>query len=118
MRCIAGMRVGVLALAAPLVLGWTSVADTYRSDVEAFRAHRAEEIRGPGGWASLVDLHWIAPGRYTIGHAATNAVALPAPSAPPRIGVLTVTKDGATLDLEDGVVAVVKGQAVRTGTWR
>jgi uncharacterized protein (DUF1684 family) len=114
MARIAGARVGVLALVASLVLGWTSVADTYRSEVEAFRAHRAEEIRGPAGWASLVDLHWITPGRYTIGQAATNAVALPAPSAPPRIGVLTVTNDGATLDLENGVVATVKGQAVRT----
>jgi uncharacterized protein (DUF1684 family) len=110
----AGMRVTLLALAASLILGWTPVADTYRSEVEAFRAHRAEEIGGPGGWASLVDLHWITPGRYTIGKAATNVVVLPAPSAPARIGVLTVTKDGATLDLEAGVVATIKGQAVRT----
>jgi uncharacterized protein (DUF1684 family) len=110
----AGMRGIMLAVAASLILSWTSVADTYRSEVEAFRAHRAEEIRGPGGWASLVDLHWITPGQYTIGQAATNAVAVPAPSAPAPIGVLTVTKDGATLDLEAGVVATVKGQAVRT----
>jgi uncharacterized protein (DUF1684 family) len=116
MARIAGIRASWLALAASLVLGWTSVTDTYRSEVEAFRAHRAEEIRGPGGWASLVDLHWITPGRYTIGQAATNAVALPAPSAPPRIGVLTVTMDGATLDLENGVVATVKGQPMRTVT--
>jgi uncharacterized protein (DUF1684 family) len=116
MARIAGIKVSGLALAASLVLGWTSVTDTYRSEVEAFRAHRAEEIRGPGGWASLVDLHWITPGRYTIGQAATNAVALPAPSAPPRIGVLTVTTDGATLDLENGVVATVNGQPMRTVT--
>jgi uncharacterized protein len=114
MARIAAVTASWLALTASLVFGWTSVADTYRSEVEAFRAHRAEEIRGPGGWASLVDLHWIAPGRYTIGQAATNAVALPAPSAPPRIGILTVTKDGASLDLENGVVATVKGQPVRT----
>jgi uncharacterized protein (DUF1684 family) len=114
MARIVGMRLSVLGLTASLVLGWTSVADTYRSEVEAFRAHRADEIRGPGGWASLVDLHWITPGRYTIGQAATNAVALPAPSAPPRIGILTVTTDGVTLDVESGVVATVKGQAVRT----
>jgi uncharacterized protein (DUF1684 family) len=116
MARIAGMRVSGLALATSLVFGWTAAADTYRSEVEAFRAHRADEIRGPGGWASLVDLHWITPGRYTIGQAATNAVALPAPSAPPRIGVLTVTMDGATLDLENGVVATVKGQPMRTVT--
>jgi uncharacterized protein (DUF1684 family) len=114
MARIARVRLSVFAFTASLVLGWTSVADTYRSEVEAFRAHRSDEIRGPGGWASLVDLHWITPGRYTIGQAATNAVVLPAPSAPSRIGVLTVTKDGATLDLESGVVATVKGQAVRT----
>jgi uncharacterized protein (DUF1684 family) len=111
---LAGLRLSACALTASLVLGWTSVADTYRSEVEAFRAHRADEIRGPGGWASLVDLHWITPGRYTIGQAATNAVALPAPSAPSRIGILIVTKDGATLDLESGVVATIKGHAVRT----
>jgi hypothetical protein len=114
MARIARVRLSVFAFTASLVLGWTSVVDTYRSEVEAFRAHRSDEIRGPGGWASLVDLHWITPGRYTIGQAATNAVVLPAPSAPSRIGVLTVTKDGATLDLESGVVATVKGQAVRT----
>jgi uncharacterized protein (DUF1684 family) len=110
------MRLTLLALTVSLALSWTSLADTYRSEVEAFRAHRAEEIGGPGGWASLVDLHWITPGRYTIGKASTNAVALPAPSAPPRIGVLTVTTDGATLDLEAGVVATVKGHAMRTVT--
>jgi len=115
MARVAALSTSCLALTA-LVLGWTSAADTYRSEVEAFRAHRAEEIRGPGGWASLVDLHWVTPGRYTIGQAAANAVALPAPSAPPRIGILTVTTDGATLDLDSGVVATVKGQPVRAVT--
>lgn len=105
----------VLALSA-VVGAWASPADTYQREVQAFRTHRAEEIGGPAGWAALVDLHWVTPGQYTIGKAATNAVALPAPSAPARIGVLTVTKNDATLVVDQGVTATVKGKTVNTIT--
>jgi uncharacterized protein (DUF1684 family) len=108
------MRVTCLLVLTALAVSWTSLADAYRDDVEAFRAHRADEILGPGGWASLVDLHWVSPGQYTLGRAASNAIALPAPSAPDRIGTLTVTPDGATLALDAGVTATVKGAPVRT----
>jgi uncharacterized protein (DUF1684 family) len=108
------MRCRWLALGVVFALGWTSAADSFTADVEKFRAHRAEEIGGPGGWASLVDLHWVTPGTYTIGKASTNAIVLPAPSAPDRIGTLTVTADAASLAVARGVTATVKGQPVTT----
>jgi uncharacterized protein (DUF1684 family) len=108
------MRVFVLALAA---LSMVPVAPAdYRADVEAFRAQRANEILGPGGWASLVDLHWVTPGEYTIGKAASNAIVLPAPSAPARIGTLSVTTDGATLVADKGVSLTMKEQRVSSAT--
>lgn len=110
------MRVFPVLVLSACVVAWASPAGTYRSEVEAFRTHRAEEIGGPAGWAALVDLHWVTPGQYTIGKAVTNDIALPAPSAPARIGSLTVTKDDATLIVDHNVAASVKGKPIQTIT--
>lgn len=106
------MRVFVLALAAL----FAAPAADYRADVQMFRIQRAKEILGPNGWASLVDLHWLTPGEYTIGKAATNTIVLPAPSAPARIGTLSVTTDGATLVADKGVPLTMDGRPVASAT--
>src|SRR5579863_446375 len=108
------MRPFLAVILVALSVGWTAVANTYRDEVNAYRAKRDGEIRGPGGWASLVDLHWVTPGRYTLAKAATNARVLAAPSAPATIGVLTVTATGATLEVDPAVVATVHGRPVRS----
>ena len=56
-------RVAALLVSAVLM---AQSAD-YRAEVEAFRAASEAEVNGPTGWASLVGLHWLSPGTYTIG---------------------------------------------------
>ena len=84
----------------------------YKTEVENFRKQRAADIGGETGWAALTDLLWLGNGQFTIGRAASSALRLNAPSSPERLGVLTVTAQGATLHVAPGVTALVKGQPV------
>ncbi len=84
----------------------------YREQVEAFRAKRASEIISPTGWAALVGLHWLTPGTHTIGAAPGSEVRLTGPSAPPSLGTITVTGEGAMLMVTPGVDTRQGGEAV------
>lgn len=70
----------------------------YRADVEKFRRARAEAIGAETGWIALTDLYWLdKTGEFTIGRDRSNAIALNAPSAPAKLGVLYVTATGVEL---------------------
>jgi uncharacterized protein (DUF1684 family) len=98
--------------AAVAVLALVVQSAGYRSDVEAFRKQRAADIGGEAGWAALTDLAWLANGEFTIGRGLANAIVLKAPSAPERLGTLTVTPQAATLRLAPGVSGKINNQAV------
>lgn len=42
-------------------------AETHRKDVERWRAHRLARLTAPGGWLTLVDLHWLHEGDNPVG---------------------------------------------------
>jgi uncharacterized protein len=108
-----------LALLSPvLVLALAAQSASYRAEVEAFRQQREAEIGGPTGWAALAGLHWLTPGRHTIGRATSNDVVLAAPSAPAELGTITVRAKDAELALAPGVTARVDGAPVRTAQLR
>jgi len=86
----------------------------YRAEVEVFRAQREAEIGGATGWAALAGLHWLAPGAHSVGRGASNDVVLTAPSAPARIGILTVKTDTAMLEVSPGVTATAGGRSLQT----
>jgi len=94
------------------LVGFLLQASAYRADVESFRKTRASEIAGDTGWASLTDLVWTAKGVHTVGRGATNEYALKAPSAPDRLGTITVGEDAISLHVAAGVTAKVKNQTV------
>lgn len=48
----------------------------YIRDIEQQRAARVERLAAPQGWFSLVGLHWIEPGKHSIGRAADNGIVL------------------------------------------
>ena len=85
----------------------TQAGTAYTHAIEQWRAARDAELRTDEGWLTLVGLFWLTEGRNTIGGAATNAVPLPATSAPSRLGVL---------ELHAGVVRLTPdpGTALRT----
>ncbi len=99
-------------LMLPLVLAFTIQAQGYRAEVEAFRANRLAEIGGPTGWAALVGLHWISDGEVVVGSDAISGIRLTGPSAPGRLGTLTVSGNNVHLRISTGLDAFVKGQQV------
>ena len=99
-------------LLLPLVLAITFQTTDYRADIEKFRAERAAEISGPTGWAALVGLHWIQQGEVIVGADPISGIRLTGPSAPGRLGTLTVTGDNVHLRISTGLDAFVKGRQV------
>ena len=98
--------------AAISLLSLVVQAGAYQASVEGFRRQRAADIGGETGWAALSDLRWVENGQFTIGRAPSNAIRLNAPSCPERLGLLTVTPQGATLQVAPGVSALVNGKPV------
>ncbi len=79
--------------------------DTALDAVETWHAGRIERLTAPDGWLSLVGLHWVEPGRHTVGSAADNAIVLA--TGPAHLGVVTLD-DGTlqfTPDPASGVAA-------------
>jgi hypothetical protein len=107
-------RVVTLLVSAVLV----AQSAAYRSEIEAFRAGREVDVSGPTGWGALVGLHWLSPGTHTIGAHASNAIVLKSPTAPARLGLLTVLTDRASLEIQGDTQGVIEGKAVRTAELR
>jgi uncharacterized protein (DUF1684 family) len=107
-------RMVALLVSAVLI---TQSAD-YRAEIEAFRAAIEAEVTGPAGWASLVGLHWLSPGVHTIGAHGSNAIVLESPSAPARLGLLTVLSDRASLEIQGDTPGTIEGKPIRTAELR
>ncbi len=101
-----------MKLLLPLLLALTLQTSGYVAGIEKFRADRAVEIGGPTGWSALVGLHWISDGEVIVGSDAISGIRLTGPSAPGRLGTLTVNGDNVHLRISTGLDAFVKGQQV------
>ena len=95
-----------------LIIMFTFQTPGYRAGIEKFRADRAAEISGPTGWAALVGLHWISDGEVVVGSDPISGIRLTSPSAPGRLGTLTVTGNDVHLRISTGLDAFVKGKQV------
>src|SRR5712692_4291863 len=84
----------------------------YKADVEAFRKQRETDIGSETGWAALTGLHWLTKGEQTIGRGGSNAIVLSAPSAPERIGTLTVGDNAVILHVASHVPARANGKPI------
>ncbi len=99
-------------LLLPLMLAFTFQTPSYRTEIEKFRANREIEINNPTGWAALVGLHWITDGEVIVGSDAISGIRLTGPSAPGRLGTLTVAGNAVHLRISTGLDAFVKGKQV------
>lgn len=52
--------------------------DAWMQSQRQWREQRAEALSQPDGWLSLVGLHWLAPGRHSVGKAAGRDIVLSA----------------------------------------
>lgn len=99
-------------LIAPLLLLLTAQTGGYRAEVEAFRAQRFQEISGPTGWSALVGLHWLSAGELVVGSDAISGIRLTGPSAPGRLGTVTVTGETVHFRVSTGLDAFMNGTRV------
>ncbi|MEJ1960304.1 MAG: DUF1684 domain-containing protein [Gammaproteobacteria bacterium] len=78
-------------------------------EIEAYRKQRVEGLLKPDGWTAIIGMHWLEPGRYTVGSAAGSDIRLAI--GPARVGVVQ-EKDGRALFIaEPGVPLLVDGAA-------
>ncbi len=105
MRCFLSFCMALL-LALPAAAGPSS----YEPSIEHQRQAREEGLKRPLGWLSLVGLHWIEPGRHTVGSAADNGIKLAV--GPAHLGTLVLVDDTVTLEPASDAVFHVDGAAV------
>ncbi|HEY6985758.1 MAG TPA: DUF1684 domain-containing protein [Rhodanobacteraceae bacterium] len=87
-------------------------AAAYTSEIETWRAKRVERLKAPNGWLSLIGLHWLKEGRNTVGTDKGNDIVLAA--GPAHLGVVTLAKDKATIDLDPKANATIDGKTEKT----
>lgn len=86
------------------------VDTAYAQAIERWHAARIARLTAPDGWLSLVGLEWLRPGANRIGSAQDNDIVLA--KAPPRLGTITWTEDGALLiSLRENSGATIDGKS-------
>jgi uncharacterized protein (DUF1684 family) len=87
----------------------TRELDTYRGEIERWRAQRVEALTAPDGWLTLIGLEWLEPGLNRIGAAAENDIVIDA--GPAHLGVITLDADGrASVQLAPAANARIDGE--------
>jgi uncharacterized protein (DUF1684 family) len=79
----------------------------YRQQIETWRAQRAERLKSPNGWLTLVGLDWLKEGVNTLGSAKDNNIVLA--KAPARLGTITLAKGKANIELDAKADATIDG---------
>jgi len=85
-------------------------ATDHTKQIEAWRAERVERLKAPGGWLSLIGLHWLKDGRNAVGSGKGNDIVLAA--GPDRLGTITLKDGKATIALEPKAGASIDGRKV------
>lgn len=76
----------------------TGGLDAYRQSIETWRSQRVDRLKGPGGWLSLIGLHWFKDGRNTVGAAKNNDIVLA--TGPKKLGTITLEGGRLTIALD------------------
>lgn len=86
---------------------------SYTQQIETWRSQRVERLKAPGGWLSLIGLHWLKDGKNTVGSAKDNEIVLNA--GPAHLGVITLKDGKATIELDPKSAATIDGKSVAKG---
>ena len=81
----------------------------YAKQIESWRAQRVERLKAPGGWLSLIGLHWLKDGANTVGSAKGNDIVLAA--GPAKLGTVTLKDGKATIALDAKAGATIDGKS-------
>jgi uncharacterized protein (DUF1684 family) len=83
----------------------------YASQIEAWRAARVERLQAPGGWTSLVGLHWLKEGTHSVGNGKDNDIVLAV--GPKTLGKLTIKRGKVRIELDPASGATIDGKSAR-----
>jgi len=90
-----------------------SAADpAYVREIETWRRERVQRLTADGGWLTVAGLVWLSPGANKFGADGSNAVVLPAHSAPPRAGTFVLEKGRVRVEVGAGVPVTLGGKPV------
>lgn len=89
----------------------------YRTEVERWRQKREQDLKADDGWLTLAGLHWLRPGETRLGADPASDVLLP-PSAPPKVGALTLSDGRGQFRIEKDVAVTRNGEAFEGGEIR
>ena len=84
----------------------------YQRDIEKFRAEEIKDLKS--NWLLLAGLFWLKPGANSFGTAPSNAIVLPAGTAPATAGEFELKGDEVILKMQPGVAAAIDNQPVTT----
>jgi uncharacterized protein len=102
-----------LLLALPLLAADTN---TYRGQVEQWRAQHQREIAQEFGWLTVVGLNWLKAGDNQVGADPSSEVPLPKGSAPKLVAVISYRAGRAVLHPGPGVALRLNGKPAREAT--
>ncbi len=87
-------------------------AGSYESQIQTWRTQRVERLKAPTGWLSLIGLEWLKEGKNTVGSDKKNDIVLTA--GPAHLGVVTLAKGKASIELDPKANATIDGKAVKS----
>jgi uncharacterized protein (DUF1684 family) len=92
-----------------------AVAQTpYADAVQKWRRDMDAELKADTGWLTVAGLFWLKEGPNRCGSDPSAEVALPAASAPPRVGVFRFKSGQTTVEVEPGLDVKINGRPARS----
>lgn len=88
----------------------------YTRQIEDWRAARVERLQAPGGWTSLVGLHWLKDGPQSVGSGKDNDVVLAV--GPKVLGKVTLKRGKARIELDRAATATIDGKPAKAAELR
>ena len=89
---------------------------SYQAEIEQWRHEREARLRADDGWLTVAGLFWLRDGSNRLGTDKSNDIVLPPGSAPPSVGGLEFHNGKTTLQVAQGVKAMVNGAFVTSAT--
>jgi len=92
--------------------GATFDVSVHTQEVLEWRTWRMQRLKHPEGYLNQIGLYWLEPGSYRFGAATTNDIVFGGGAAA-EIGVFTVTDQGVSMTVAEGVEVLSDGVPVR-----
>ena len=86
--------------------------DAHRAEVEAWQERRAESVKQPDGWLSVVGLFWLEQGANGFGSDSANPIIFPGTDVPLYIGTFIRNGESVRMDVAPGVTVTHEGEPV------